>query len=107
LQIYLTRRVYESKSLSGHCGVLLAQASNNGPQIILARYAKEFLQFCLNNFECNWLTTHCKDNNPENAINYLSRYTDEATLQLLSEIQPTRWNTLKTETIDFESDFFG
>jgi hypothetical protein len=28
------------------------------------------------------------------------------TLEYLSKIQPTVWETLKTETIDFQSDFF-
>jgi hypothetical protein len=40
-------------------------------------------------------------------MNYLSNYfTDKNILNLLQTIKPTNWQTLKTEAIDFESDFY-
>ncbi len=87
-------------------GVLLGKISNNLPDIVFAKYAKEFLELCLENFECYWLTTHCKDNNNSNVIKYLSPYVDDEILKLLLKIKPTKWDSLKTEAIDLESNFF-
>ena len=86
-------------------GVLLGHISKNNPQIVIAQHIDLFLQFCLDNFDCYWLTTHCKDGDEKNALKYLSNYADEETLRSLSKIKPTHWNTLKTEAIDLTSDF--
>ena len=87
-------------------GVLLGQASRNDPTIALAKYIKDFLEFCIPNFDCYWLTTHCKDRNIDNVIKYLSKYSDALTLEYFHKIKPTEWDTLKTEAIDLTSDFF-
>jgi hypothetical protein len=63
-----------------------------------------FIEFVTTNFDCYWLTTHCKGN-IGTALNYLSDYFDSTTLKKLEKINPTNWITLKTEAIDFKSDF--
>lgn len=69
-----------------------------------AEFADEFIKFIVPNFDCYWLTTHCKGNS-KTTLNYLTPYFDKKTLLLLEKIKPTNWNTLKTEAIDFSSDF--
>lgn len=64
-----------------------------------------FVDFLISNFDYYWLTTHCKSD-ARTAISYLSKYFDDATIELLKQIKPTNWHTLKTEAIDFISDFF-
>lgn len=64
----------------------------------------ELISFAVSNFDCYWLTTHCKgDIRP--AIDYLSEYLAEEDIELLKKLKPTDWRTLKTEAIDFTSDF--
>lgn len=40
---------------------------------------------------------------PQNLSN---RYVNSAVLELVKQIKPTSWNVLKTEAIDFASDFY-
>lgn len=70
-----------------------------------ADHSIKFIEFILENFDCYWLTTHCKGD-ARNAIKYLALYFDDQTLQLLHQVKPTTWQTLKTEAIDFSHDFF-
>lgn len=70
-----------------------------------ADHAIQLINFITENFECYWLTTHCKGNK-QTALNYLEKYFDKPTLNRLEKIKPTNWTTLKTEAIDFNSDFF-
>lgn len=70
-----------------------------------ADHSAAFIEYVIKKFECYWLTTHCKGD-AGNAIRYLSRYFDQPTLHLLKQVQPTNWETLKTEAIDFAFDFF-
>ena len=66
----------------------------------------EFIDFITQHFDCYWLTTHCKGNSPL-AIRYLARFLPPATLEKLRQaVQPTNWDTLKTEAIDLASDFY-
>jgi hypothetical protein len=81
-------------------GVLLA-AKQTAP----ASNVLQFINFVTSNFDCYWLTTHCKGNN-QTALKYLEKYFDRTTLTKLETIKPTNWTTLKTEAIDFSSDFF-
>ena len=74
-------------------------------QTIPADHSTAFIEFITERFDCFWLTTHCKGD-AQNAINYLSRYFDDRTIQLLHQVKPTNWETLKTEAIDFSHDFF-
>lgn len=80
-------------------GVLLT-AKNPRP----AEGASEFIAFVTAHFDCYWLTTHCQGNT-DTVLRYLSDYFDDATMQLLRTIKPTRWRALKTDAIDFDSKF--
>lgn len=63
-----------------------------------------FLQFITSNFECYWLTTHCKgDSKP--VINYVRGFVPDSE-HFLPKINPTNWNALKTEAIELDSEFF-
>lgn len=66
--------------------------------------AAEFVEFITDHFDCYWLTTHCQGNT-YTALNYLSEYFDKSIMERLQTIKPTRWQTLKTEAIDFDSQF--
>ena len=70
-----------------------------------ADHSATFIEFIVDNFDCYWLTTHCRGD-ANNAIRYLTSYFDDQTLQLLNKVKPTNWETLKTEAIDFSHDFF-
>jgi hypothetical protein len=66
----------------------------------------EFVEFITQHFECYWLTTHCKGDSAP-ALLYLSRFLKPATLEKLRQaVRPTNWDTLKTEAINVESDFY-
>ena len=66
----------------------------------------EFIDFVTVNFECYWLTTHCKGDSAT-ALRYLSQFLQPTTIdKLRHSVQPTTWDTLKTEAIDVESDFY-
>lgn len=65
----------------------------------------EFIDYILKNFDCYWLTTHCKgDTKP--TIEYLAMFLDGDIVNKLKQIEPTNWTTLKTEVFDFSSDYF-
>lgn len=67
--------------------------------------ASEFIEYAMANFDCYWLTTHCKGN-AATAVAYLRPYFDPHTVALLLQIKPTTWDALKTEGIDLASDFY-
>lgn len=70
-----------------------------------AFYVEKFLRCITDNFDCYWLTTHCKGN-AEHTERYLNRIFDNNRISdLLKKIKPTNWDTLKTEAIDFSSNF--
>ncbi len=56
---------------------------------------EEFLSFITLNFDCYWLTTHCKGE-VYPVVSYLSKYFYNETMNLLRKIKPTHWDTLKT-----------
>lgn len=67
---------------------------------------EEFVDFITQRFTCYWLTTHCKGDSAP-ALRYLARFLPPATLEKLREaVQPTNWDTLKTEAIDVTADFY-
>ena len=82
-------------------GVLLTTKNTKA-----ANGAIEFIDFALSNFECYWLTTHCKDGNSSQILKLLAQYFSDDVVEKLKKVKPTKWDTLKTEGIDFESDFF-
>ena len=84
-------------------GVLLGKEDPSSPIVVLARHAREFLEFALATFDCYWLTTHCKGDSAV-VLEYLRPYSSPEVLQLLAEIRPTSFRTLKTEAL--AGDFF-
>lgn len=80
-------------------GVLIKSDGTPTPHVY------EFLSHCVASHECFWLTTHCRFNDPENAVSYLSDKLSSECLPLLKQIKGTQWDILKTDAIDFSSDF--
>ena len=81
-------------------GVLLKNREDKAVEGI-----SSFVRFIVSNFDCYWLTTHCKGD-AQTAMDYLSEYLTYEDLKLLQKVKATDWNTLKTEAIDFTSDFY-
>jgi len=81
-------------------GVLLTTKKKS-----IAEHSVEFINYVVDNFDCYWLTTHCKEDS-SSAIKYLSMFFDEQILIKIASIKATNWTTLKTEGIDFSSDFY-
>ena len=81
-------------------GVLLKNREDKAVEGI-----SSFIRFIVSNFDCYWLTTHCKGD-AQAAMDYLSEYLTCEDLKLLQKVKATDWNTLKTEAIDFTSDFY-
>ncbi len=80
-------------------GVLLTYKN-----IQAAEGVADFVSYITAHFDCYWLTTHCKGD-ASTAIDYLSEYLPQETMEKLKNVKPTTWDTLKTEGIDFDSDF--
>jgi hypothetical protein len=70
-----------------------------------ADYSNELIRYLVNHYNCFWLTTHCKSG-INNSIPYLSSFFDNETLELFKLVKETNWETLKTEAVDFHSDFY-
>ncbi|MCR4324925.1 MAG: hypothetical protein NUV69_04545 [Candidatus Curtissbacteria bacterium] len=69
-----------------------------------ANHLKEFLERVLPKYDVYFLTTHCKGD-AEYTLNYLSRLLDQEIIELLKTVKPTTFDRLKTEGIDFNSEF--
>ena len=80
-------------------GVLLDRESNT-----IAEHSIELIDYITDEFDCYWLTPHCKGN-ASPAIDYLSEYFPTETIKKLKTIKPTNWEVLKTEGIDFNKNF--
>ena len=78
-------------------GVLLGKAIVTG-EPVLAEYSTEYLEFCLDNFDCYWLTTHCRGT-IDTVIDYLAPYADPEFMALAEKIKPTDFKTFKTEAL--------
>ena len=52
-----------------------------------------------------WLTTHCRDGNPERARAIMKRHLPPELHADIDRIKPTTWNMLKTEAINWHEDF--
>lgn len=80
-------------------GVLLGDSG-------LAQGAQEFLEHCLANYDCYWLTDWCKEGDATPVINELRHYANGHFIELAKKIKPTLWYGFKTEAIDFSRDFY-
>ena len=81
-------------------GVLISKRNRNS-----VLNAFEFISLITTHFDTYWLTTHCKGN-PEHALYYLANFYDREFIELASRIKPTNWEKLRTEAIQFTSDFY-
>jgi len=78
-------------------GVLLGKSTETN-QLALANHTQEFLEISLQNFDCYWLTTHCRGS-ADTAVHYLKPYADKNIIALLKQIKPTNFVTFKTEAL--------
>lgn len=81
-------------------GVLIRAKNPNAPEGI-----DTFLEYVSSNFDCYWLTTHCKGD-ASMCIQYLKQYFPNNSLVSLSKIKLTSLHTLKTEAINMEDNFY-
>ena len=70
----------------------------------IPEYAIELLQYLNHNFQCYWLTTHCRCGENK-TIQYLSQFYSKEELKHFESINPTNWDCKKTEAIDFNKPF--
>ena len=82
-------------------GVLLTK-KNTKP----SNGAEEFINHITEKYDCYWLTTHCRNGNTDSLLNMMSQYFSPEIVKKLKNIKPTAWDTLKTEAIDFTSEFY-
>lgn len=82
-------------------GVLLTTKNTR-----VADGAEEFIDYVLSNYDCYWLSSHCRDGNSDRILGLLAQYFPDDVMDKLTKIKPTKWETLKTEGIDLESDFY-
>ncbi len=70
-------------------------------------YLKEFLTtvFEISKGEVYWLSTHTKHGKNDVALYHLEDELDKDIFEMIKGIKNTKWNTLKAEGIDFNSDF--
>lgn len=87
-------------------GVLLGKNRPGDTQVVLARYAREFIEYCIHHFDCYWLSTHCPDGDATPVVAWLSRYADETTMISIKTIKATSWRKMKIEAINLQSDFY-
>lgn len=80
-------------------GVLLKKNGEPVPHL------DEFIEFVVANFDCYWLTTHCKGN-VKPALSRFKNKVSNKTFEFIKKIKPTNWRTWKTEAINFNQDFF-
>lgn len=52
-----------------------------------------------------WLTTHCRDGNPERPREIMKRFVPPELHADIDRIKPTVWDMMKTEGIDWSEDF--
>jgi hypothetical protein len=70
-------------------------------------YLKEFLNtvFDISNNNVYWLSTHTKHGKNDIALYHLKEKLDRDIFEIIKGIKNTKWDTLKTEGIDLDSDF--
>ncbi|MDW3196977.1 MAG: hypothetical protein R8G66_31660 [Cytophagales bacterium] len=66
--------------------------------------ASELIAFVSKNFNCLWLTTHCRTG-ANRAIEYLSQYYYDRDLSLLKSFSGADWIDSKTEAINWDKPF--
>ncbi|KKR06253.1 MAG: hypothetical protein UT34_C0001G0293 [candidate division WS6 bacterium GW2011_GWF2_39_15] len=82
-------------------GVILTKQGDQMP------YLQEFLSTIFDLFPTKvyWLTTHCKDGTTNWLFKHIDGKLDPINEKFIMRVKPTKWDTLKTEAIDFTKDF--
>lgn len=70
----------------------------------LPRGAKAFILQAVAEYECHWLTTHCRHGDATSVLTYLRPFVDDELFEALQKIRPTTWGMLKTDALDPASD---
>jgi len=65
---------------------------------------EEFLT-ALRPYDTYWLTTHCTEGDPVHARRITKAVLPESLHADIDRIKPTTWTELKTEALDWNSDF--
>lgn len=73
---------------------------NGKPAIGLADFFE-----ALKSHETYWLTTHCRDGNPDKARRLLRAVLPEELHPEIDRVKPTVWDVNKTEAIDWSKEF--
>ena len=70
-------------------------------------YLKEFLTtvFEISKGKVYWLSTHTKHGESDVALYHLEEALDKDIFEMIKGVKNTKWDTLKTEGIDINSDF--
>jgi hypothetical protein len=68
----------------------------------LANHAKEFLEWVVVHFDCYWLTTRDRCRHEK----IITAFGEQIPESLIRKIHSTKWETLKTEAIDFDSNYY-
>lgn len=79
-------------------GVLLTK------NLSIPDHGQEFINFVVDNFDCYWLTTHCRGGQNK-ASQYLSQFYPPEIIRKIEKIKPEFWSELKTEVLDFDNEF--
>lgn len=79
-------------------GVLLTK--NGEPAVGVLEFLKKVTEH-----DCYWLTTHCKDDSVEGVQFHLKQKLPQEAFEYIKKIKPNPWGTLKTEGLDFSSEF--
>jgi len=87
-------------------GVLLGKKQPSDTQVVLARFAWDFIDYCVHHFDCYWLSTHCPDGDATPVFTLLSRFADKMTMIPIRTIRAAPWGKMKIEAIDLKSDFY-
>jgi hypothetical protein len=83
-------------------GVILGK-NEKGEEALIPNL-NELLIYTREHFHCFWLSTHGR-HGLVGIMNYLRPYSKNLDPHLASHITALRWNTLKTESIDYENPF--
>lgn len=81
-------------------GVLLSKHNTQAASGVIG-----LLDYIIEHYDCYWLTTHCHGDTG-GLLKMMSQYFSFEYLEKMRDIKPTQWDALKTEAIDFSSDFY-
>ena len=92
-------------------GTVIFTGESQCNEFTVAKNCLEFLQFCTKNFNCKWLSFHTKSGLIDDVYQLFIEATNCDILSqewkdVLDKIEPVRWQTRKTNGINFTEDFF-